>query len=126
MIVECPYCGANNEVNDNDKKFVCHACNNTIEYKNNKLLTLTCPKCEVESKVVDINSYYHNHGAVCHNCGNFIPENKKFENKRPLWKKKATGKEIATNAGIMAVKGGVGIILAIIFLAIFIFLMLIL
>ncbi|MGL4669214.1 MAG: hypothetical protein ACRCVG_01255 [Methanobacteriaceae archaeon] len=114
LIVGCPYCGANNEINNDVESFVCYSCDNTIEKKYNKS-TLTCPKCEIENKNVNLYVYFRDNGVICDSCGNFIPENKKFINYKQLnWEKKLIATDVAKGVG-KAAGYGIGTILFFIF-----------
>ena len=113
MIVECPYCGANNEINDNTAEFVCHSCEKPFKKKNN-LLIVTCPKCGSENRIINRLIYVQHKGAVCYYCGNFIPRNKKFEHMEENWEKKVTATDVAKGTAKVA-SWGIGTILIVIF-----------
>jgi hypothetical protein len=82
-----------------------YSCEKPFKKKNNQL-TVTCPKCGIESEVLNKTEYFTAGGVICHNCKNIIPQNKKFENKRENWVKKTTATDVAKGARLLA---GVGI-----------------
>jgi len=107
---------------DNYDWFKCHSCEKTIEKKNN-MLTVTCPKCGVESEVTDKEEYFSAGGVICYNCKNTIPKNKKFENRRENWEEKMSTKEKVGTAAAVGF-AGIGTIVLVIGFLLLCFLML--
>lgn len=118
MNVECPYCGANNLIKDNATEFVCSSCEKSIGKKTDRLISTNCPKCNFENKIEDWAVYNDVGGLICSNCENFIPKNKKFENRGDIWEKNLTGAEKVVTGAAVGFAGIGAIVLIIGFLLI--------